>query len=123
MTLPHPVSRSTLQREDDEMNAGVRVTIEGEDYVVRVGDVSAKLAGELRKNAGYSFFRLQEYLADDPDLDVLAAFVWLARRVRGEDVKFGDVALSYAQIAADGFDIDYASAPEDEDPEAPGGRS
>lgn len=119
--IHHKTSRKTTEAQDAALDEGVRITLDGVTwYVLRVGDVTSTLSRELRANAGYSFNRLLEYLTDDPDCDVIAAAIWMARRIGGEVVAFDDVQVSYRQLLSDGFDIATPGAdPEDADsPEA-----
>lgn len=101
------------------LDQGIRMNLGGEDFEVRIGDMTAPLARELRQNYGGSFNKLQDELALDPDIDSIAAFVWLARRMRSEVVGFDDVAVSYSQMLEDGFEITVAKREVVEDsPEA-----
>lgn len=118
-TTARKVTRKTEEKRDDALDQGVSLTIDGESYVVRVGDVTPQIARELRNESGMSFMRLIGTVSSDPDIDVISAFVWLARRIRGEDVAFGDVEVTYGQILSDGFDVSVPDAAEVADsPEA-----
>lgn len=112
--------RAKKDAEDAALDEGVRITLDGETYELRVGDVSSSLTRELRAKAGMSFNRLLEYVTEDPDSDVIAAFIWLARRIRGEKVEFDDVTVTYKQLLGDDFDIVAPGDPEvgDDGPEA-----
>lgn len=68
------------------------VNLDGEAYVFRPNDTTAKMAGELRRECGMSVNKIMALAADDPDLDVIAAVVFLARRQRGEKVTYDEVA-------------------------------
>lgn len=74
----------------DTLTVGVRV--DGTDHVLRPNEVTARQAGMLRRETGFSFRRLMVEAENDPDLDVIAAFVWLARLQAGEDVSYATVA-------------------------------
>jgi len=63
---------------------GIRVTLDGKTYEVWEGDLSAVDISQLRRQAGYSFLGLLNAATTDMDLDVVAALVWLARRVEGQ---------------------------------------
>lgn len=118
MTIHHKTSRSTTEKQDAALDEGIRMTLDGEVYELRVGDVTSTLTRELRARSGMSFNRLMETVTTDPDTDVIAAFIWLARRVAGEDVAFDDVTITYRQLLEDGFDIEAPGAAEvDDDPE------
>lgn len=108
-------TRSSKKARDDEMDLGVSITVDGEVYTVRQGEMTAQLVMHLRKETGYSFRGLLVAAAQDPDIDVIAALVWLARRQDGEALlSFDDVA---AQIDYT-VDVDLAEASEDGRPEA-----
>lgn len=116
------VTRKTEEKAHDALGQGVRLTLDGETYEVFLGDITPAIAAELRRQMGYSFQRLILHLNDDPDIDVLAAFAWCARRVRGEEIPFSAVTVTYEQMYADGFDLDLVDErdadTEDDGPEA-----
>jgi len=107
--------RSEAKREA-VLDSGLRITIEGENFDVRLGDVTPAMARELRANIGMGPLQLINATGISPDVDLLSAFVWLARRIRGEYVAFDQVAVSYQQMLSDGFDVGFPEA--EEDPEA-----
>lgn len=111
------VTRTTEAKRESDLDNGLRISIEGEPYEVRIGDITSTLARELRAKVGFGPMQLIRQCAIDPDVDLLSAFVWLARRIAGELVRFEDVEVTYAQLLSDGFDV---SVPEgaDPDPEA-----
>lgn len=118
-SLTPKVTRGTEANRTSELEQGVTLTIEGEDFTVRVGDISPMLARELRANYGGSFNALQMELATDPYIDSISTFVWLARRVRGEQVAFTEVGVTIDQMLSDGFDVRQAGAEVvDDSPEA-----
>lgn len=108
------VTRTTEKNREAALDMGLRVTMEGEVYEVRVGDVTSSMARELRSRLGFGPMQLIKATAIDPDIDLLSAFVWLARRIKGEMVSFDSVEVSYAQLLADGFDV---ALPGDEEPD------
>lgn len=114
-------TRKTEERADAALEQGICINYDSTPYTVRVGDVSPRLARELRRETGYSFNRLFELLEEDPDVDLIAAFIWLARRVAGEQVTLDEVeaAIGYQGVLAEGFDLSVAGAAEaGDDPEA-----
>lgn len=111
-------TRSTEASRENELERGIRINLDGEVHEVRVGDVTSTLARELRRASGMSFQTLMREVTADPDLDSIAAFVWLARRMAGETVDLDDVLVTYTQLL-DGFEIEVAGKrAEDADPEA-----
>lgn len=71
---------------------GVQIDYEGKTYVVRQDDMTSRLTAELRRETGFpGFIGLIAETRRGFDLDVLAAFIWLARRIDGESVTFDAV--------------------------------
>lgn len=105
--------------QDAALDEGIRITLDGQSYELRVGDITSSLTRELRAKSGMSFNKLMEYLVTDPDSDVIAAAIWVARRTAGEDVAFEDVEVSYRQLLSEGFDVSAPGVEEvDSGPEA-----
>lgn len=112
-------TRTSDSSAEAQLEQGIRITLDGEAFEVRLGDVTSTITRELRAKSGMSFTALMEYVTTDPDTDVIAAFVWLARKIRGEQVDFDDVVVTYQQLLSDGFDVSLPDAREaDEGPEA-----
>jgi hypothetical protein len=99
-------TRTTEKKATDELEKGIRITLDGEAYEVRLADVTSTLARELRRATGMSFTNLMDEIMTAPDADSIAGFVWLARRLAGEKVDVDDVVITYAQLLSDGFDVD-----------------
>lgn len=81
---------------DDYPQLSVRV--EDDVYTLDLGACTALDASACRRATGMSLQSLLSAAATDPDLDVVAAAIWLARRQDGEPtVSFEEVAseLSY----------------------------
>jgi hypothetical protein len=113
-TTARKVTRSTEANREDALDQGLRITLEDEVFEVRVGDITPAMARDLRGKVGFGPMQLIRQCAVDPDVDLLSAFVWLARRIAGELVRFEDVEVTYAQLLSDGFDI---TTPGDEEPD------
>lgn len=114
-------TRTTEKKTTDELEKGLRITLDGEVFEVRLADVTSTLTRELRRGTGLSFTRLMDEIMTEPDADSIAGFVWLARRIRGERVEIDDVVVTYAQLLDEGFDVDVPGRRGDEvtgDPEA-----
>lgn len=125
MTESRPsLSRKHTRASDDkrksDLNRGLKITVDGDEFVVRIGDVTPDLAAQVRRHTGMSFMRVMDLCGEDPDVDVLTAFEWVARRLRGEDVAYSQVEFSYYDIESDAFDVSEAEPDEAEadDPEA-----
>src|SRR5687768_12770019 len=113
-TTARKVTRTTEASREDALDQGLRITFEDEVFEVRVGDITSALARELRGHLGFGPMQLIRQCAVDPDVDLLSAFVWLARRIGGEFVRFDDVEVTYAQLLSDGFDV---ATPGDAEPD------
>lgn len=112
-------TRTTESKRADGLEQGLRITIDGQAFEVRLGDVTSTVTRELRRATGMSFNQVMNLVQTDPDSDVIAAFIWIARRLAGEQIDVDDVVVTYAQILDDGFDVDLpGKRQEDEDPEA-----
>ncbi len=116
-TTARKVTRKTEESRESALDQGLRITMEGEDFEVRLGDITPSMARELRGKLGFGPMQLVRQCAIDPDVDLLSAFVWLARRIAGEPVRFEDVEVTYAQLLSDGFDVSTPGK-EEPDPEA-----
>lgn len=99
-------------------NTSMRITIDGVAYVFRPGDVTGLMTGELRKQSGMSMQAVMKAATDDPDLDVIAAIVWVARQQAGEAaVTYAEVAggmsyLSAIEVTTDVIEVDEVDSPE-----------
>lgn len=93
----------------------ITIKVDDETYTVRPSELNAKLAGQLRKESSMSVRSVMVAAGEDPDLDVIAALVWLARRQRGEDVSWDEVAEAIS------YDSDFGATdePEPEDADSP----
>lgn len=119
-TLARKVTPKSEATRAAALDQGVRLALsEDEVYEIRMGDVTPQIARELRRATGSSFNALMAEMGADPDIDSISTFVWLARRLAGDDVALDDVSVGYGEMLADGFDIDIAKPEEAGDsPEA-----
>ena len=90
----------------------VSLTVDGNTYEIRPSEIDGRLAMQIRRATGASLRSLLEIAGDDPDIDVIAALVWVARRQSGEDVEFDDVAATITY----GSEIEAMEQVEDADP-------
>lgn len=99
------------------MNSVIPLLVDGVRYEFRPGDVSGKQTGLLRKQAGMSVQAVMKAASDDPDLDIIAAIMTLARWQAGEDITFDEVAdsISYTSTIEIGESEDD-QADEDDSP-------
>ena len=98
-TLQRQHTRASEKKRNDELDLGLTINVNGQEYTVRQGDLTAMDTSALRREVGLSFRGLLEQFTKDPDIDLVAAFVWLARRVDGE------LLLSFEQVASE---MDYS---------------
>lgn len=113
-------SKASDRAREEALEAGLRMTVDGNDYVVRYGDVTPTLARELRAATGHGFNYIMENIAIDPDVDLVSEFVWLARRIQGEKVSLESVEVTYADILKEDFDVVSEEGNDDSGPEASG---
>lgn len=88
-------------RKDTAATDEVTIGVDGQPYTLRLGEMTAALVRELRAETGRSFTTFMGDLGgSDPDLDVIAVIVWLARRQAGETVTLADVeaGLTYGNV-------------------------
>lgn len=109
------------RRKKKDDSPGIQIEVDGRTYVVREADLTPRDVAALRRETGFAgWLGLASEAQRGFDLDVLAALVWLARRVDGDIVPF-DTVLD--QMSYDG-DIDVkvedkrTKSAEDESPEA-----
>lgn len=119
-SLARQDTRKTKEARRAELDQGVRIIFDGEVYEIRLGDVTPVLARRFRRAYGAPFSELLEELSDAADIDSIAAVVWMARLLAGDDVEFDEIAISYADI--DDLEIEQAKPTGDggggESPEA-----
>ena len=105
-------TKSSEAKRQENLNLGARITVNGEAFEARLGDITPVFGREVRRALGYGFMDLLDRLGDSPELDYVAEFLWVARRLRGEDVALDDIELDYADLLDEGFDVgDPAALP------------
>ncbi len=102
-------------RREEAAKASVTITVDGVAHTFRPVEVSANMIGQLRRATGMSLAECMEAAQKSPDLDVLAAMVWLARRQAGEAITYDEVAdaLTYDT------ELEVDDAEPEEDPSLP----
>ena len=109
-------TRSSETKRKAEQEVGISILVDGTDYTVRHGDLTSLDTMALRRETGMTFIGLMQAFETQPDIDLIAALVWLARRVDGERM------LAFADVAREiGYDVDIEVVGEAEvesDPEA-----
>ena|SRR3990167_2335856 len=61
----------------------LKLTVDGIEYFVNVGQLDGEDALACRKQTGMSVKKVIELFIDDPDEDLIGIFVWLAMRQAG----------------------------------------
>ena len=105
-----------MAKAKDKEQVSIQVKVAGTIYSLQANDVRPLDVAALRRATGFSFMGLMKAAETDPDIDVVAAIVWLSRRTNGERT------LAYETVAGE-FDYDteieqVASKEELEAPEA-----
>ena len=77
------------KRKTNTDSPGMQIEVDGRTYVVRESDLSPRDIAALRRETGFAgWVGLTTEAQRGFDLDVLAALVWLARRLDGDTVTF-----------------------------------
>lgn len=118
--MPPQARRRTGPKKADD-SLGMKIELDGRTYVVRESDLTPHDVRALRKETGFSWAGLGRELQRDPDIDLIAALVWMARRLDGDDVTYDTVLgeISYgSDLKMSVEDKRKQAGPEDESPEA-----
>lgn len=97
----------------------ITVKVDGVPYTLHTADLGPLDTLAVRQAAGMSLRQVLANAQADPDIDVLAVIVWLARRHAGEP------ALSFADAVEElSYDTDYdveeeGATPAEEDGDSP----
>lgn len=93
-----PATKRSADEKRQALEQGLRITLDGRQYEVRFGDVTPAISRELRAATGMGWAQMTGLLMSDPDVDLLQAFVWVARRLKGERLSIDDVEMSYEDV-------------------------
>jgi hypothetical protein len=112
--MPPKAPRQGTKRGGTAKNEIV-VVVDGVRYPLAFDAISAKVAGDCRRACGMSPRQLVDALQQSPDIDLVAALMWLSRRQNGEPgVSYDDIAQALT------YDTDLGFADDaDEDPDSP----
>lgn len=112
-------TRKTEAKRTDALDQGVSIELDGEVYEVRAGDLTAVHSRMLRRECGVSFVQLMDELTTACDIDSIAVVIWLARRLRGEElVSYEDVANGIDYSIQDRIVVKGTEAEDSDSPEA-----
>lgn len=84
-----PARRKSAQKDTD--SPGLQIELDGRTHIVRESDLTPHDVRALRKETGFSWAGLGRELQRDPDIDLIGALVWLARRIAGDEVPYDQV--------------------------------
>jgi hypothetical protein len=99
------VTKATEKKRIEGLDEGVTLTVDGKSYTVRAGDLTGLDVAALRREVGMSFAGIMTAMGRDPDVDLVAALIWLSRRIDGE------TTLAFDEVAADiGYDLELEVA-------------
>ena len=99
--MPRLAPKPGASRRARSAPADVTIKVDGSEYPVWLSELSALDSAALRAETGFSVRAVLAAASDDPDLDVVAAIVWLSRRQAGDPVSFAEVA------AGIGYDAEF----------------
>lgn len=116
-SLQRKTSKKSEANRKEQLDYGISIRVDGVDYTVREGDLTSLDTMALRRETGMTFVSLGQAFMESPDIDLIAALVWLARRIDGEHgLPFAVVA---SEITYDSeVDVIDDDPGEEKDPEA-----
>lgn len=98
MPPARPRKTPARRRPTSTDSPGMQIEVDGKTYVVRESDLTPRDVAALRRETGFAgWVGLAQEAQRGFDLDVLAALVWLSRRIAGEFVSYESVldTMSY----------------------------
>lgn len=98
-------ARTTKARPKSASDSTISVIVNGQTFVLDVENCTAIDASDVRRRLGLSLRGLMAAAEEDPDIDIVACLVWLARRQAGEE------SLTFDEVASG---IDYSAEVETE---------
>lgn len=97
--MPSAASRRSPARRGAKADSpGMQIEVDGRTYIVRESDLTPRDVAALRRETGFAgWMGLVTETQRGFDLDVLAALVWLARRIEGDILPYETVldSMSY----------------------------
>jgi hypothetical protein len=113
-------ARRTAGAKAKDTSPGMQIEFDGQTYVVRQSDMTGQDTRALRQEVGLSFAGLLKQMQTDPDIDLIAAFIWLARRIKGDTVTYDSILDSIGYESEIDVKLEDKRKPpaEDDSPEA-----
>jgi hypothetical protein len=114
-----PARRRSSGKADDSL--GMKIEVDGRTYVVRESDLTSRDIAAIRRETGFAgWVGIATEVQRGFDLDVLAALVWLARRIDGDIVPYESVLDEMSYEADLNFSVEdkRTKAGEGDSPEA-----
>lgn len=119
-TLVKQETRASKQKQDDLLDIGFNMKVDGETYSVKIGEINALQSRMLKKVSGFTFPQLLLHMAtDETDLDAFATAIWFARYTSGEEnLQLDDVAKDITYATLSRVELDDLDDEDDDNPEA-----
>lgn len=92
MTAPARRPARPRPRDSKPEPVEIRITVDGTPYTFAMDDASSEDAAALRRATGMSLRGMFEAAANDLDIDIVAALVWLVRRRDERGLRYEQVA-------------------------------
>lgn len=90
--MPSPATNRAARRSRGADSPGMQIEVDGRTYVVRESDLTPRDVAAIRRETGFAGWAgLAQEAQRGFDLDVLAALVWLSRRIGGDFVPYESV--------------------------------
>ncbi len=99
-------------------DAAIAVSIDGTTFVLRPSEVTASDVAALRRETGLSLRTVIDQAQNDPDLDVIAALVFMARRQAGDRSVTFDSVAAFINYESEIEAVDVPAEEEGDSPEA-----
>ncbi len=115
--MPPPARRRAPKKDAD--SPGMQIELNGKTYVVRESDLTSRDIAALRRETGFAgWVGLTSEAARGFDLDVLAALVWLARRIDGQIMPYETVLDEIGYDSELSVSVEDKRTPKADSPEA-----
>lgn len=105
------------RKPEGEGKNHIIIKVDGKEYGLRFDEIPASEAGVLRKATGASLKSVFEDAGNDPDIDTVAALVWLSRRQNGEKNLPYNVVADAINYLTDIEEVEGEPAEDESDPQ------